>query len=158
MTQLNEAGLQPDPQHQAAVQQAATVTTITDVSDPDADVDLEIVVHTEGTSWADKPESLGLAQAVNTNKESWADLVAADRRCFADVNAVPLNNVNSVTHSDVNTGTSIPNGEMQAPGGGNLTLQHKAEVPLVFVAYKRFSQEGKNISDADCHCSRGFFW
>ncbi len=111
------------------------------------EVDLECLIDNEGTEWADADEDLpspssrdnevGSCLTVGRASTSWAGRVAAEADALVSGQPADSNCV----------GTSPLPGKLSLasfPAGP--TIQHKAEVPPIFLAYKCISNEGQHIS------------
>ncbi len=133
---------QDQQDHQEQDQDPETVQN--EVAELELEPDLEAPVLQEGTHWADSSDRLADQSAAHlvepvdsiaTPGRSWADLVKADRQHYARANLASPSN---------HTG----NDEVEQVLGNAWSgmLKHKAEVPPVFIAYKRVSQEGTKIS------------
>ncbi len=120
--------------------------------------DLEAPVNTVGTTWAEDEanstdlnpvnieasRTAGLGETILsecqtppiTSGKTWAELVAADRAKF-------ISNGSSMHKSA--TATELMTDHSDKPGHSE-TVQHKAEVPPIFMVYHKVSADGEHIA------------
>ncbi len=113
--------------------------------DTDGEVDLERVVNTVGTSWADKSDSFENDGPVSEpwvaeRNGMWADKVSASADAFLKARH-HMTGVLILTSQ----GGNVPSDGLSLCTNGK-ALNHKAEVPPIFLAYRRVSSEGEQIS------------
>ncbi len=126
-------------------------------NDSDDDVDLEQKAHCTGTVWAGDVE-IEEEWEQPCRQESWADKVATNAWQLLRAAGLPGQDVDvdvnkdkssQISHSVNNFDTAAKSRALSC----NLTLStsskaldHKAEVPPIFIPYRRVSAEGARIS------------